>query len=1234
MVTNPFPEQPFLPLIITEAAQRPDRVVFAEDNPSSHSLRPQGRSCRSLADLPYGCPDSPAICAAVFESRKQTAVHEASNHKAGQSEPDVSAHDAPDPICALRDEVWHPPLTFPVGPKSKAHNKKIRAPRTHTGTPRAPVLPPEEAADFSASAATRPRASLGTSAVHCTADWFTSFDVLQQDVIIDRDPGWDPDRCVREAVTRSIVPNPFGRLLFSQVAEYPGPQVAVQSFRTYRTHRAIVVVSDSCHPRLQVWDYPLGLPFRSFLFSMTVERRHPWQEHVMTLSSMTCTVNDRLLSCEQPLPVDADTVRLNFVHLPEDGISAQLPDTLPIVGLPLPDASHAAASSHPTAEAPEHSARHRALRPYAVGDARPPVPPIPGSPGRRWGTSEVQRVHASTLRRQQMLPLHVIADCTHAFNGAGDDFVLFDEYLHMRILPLPPCATAHQVVQMAYDHTAQLPHPRSHRFLHHAIPGLPAVQLCVWGQLSIDDRVLPFLTQDARLPVCTVRVSKEGSAFDAALAVEEACGFGDFLHLGLQSRQIHMACNSRPIQPHTRWALQHADYAGFSIGPVPGQSAPVPNTRWAQSAPMAIPIIGRQDITDGDPINTVIAHRHGQLPVSFEMPHASRHRRMSSAISTALGSYCNGERYQVHLPLVMPLCQGTPLYCVALSGDHPRPANAVILDMRRILCPPTAPFITVEAPAIISFPAVVHGIQSMGVRHWPITAAYINDELIGASSSVTGPVSVITFLSHWQTRGTSENAAVCVLDGLSEASNRSAAQVPPTDSPDCSAASHEAGALCTSTSTTTTSISRDRSWEPHEEPQPAARTRGSGRVALPGPQRPEVRGVTSFPVTQGQPVVFQPFGPPVPLHQYVPTHAFPSSAGLGAGVTAPPPGQHFSAWTLWDEAEFDSLAGPRTPAASGSGHGAGAGSYSSPRNHTVGASTEETTESQMPPPGQHFSPWSLWNEAEEQAWDQRPRAAQRVDEVDEVDEEANAPPWNVRRCAAGTASTGSGHSPDAIDPAGLPLSISFNPALPAGWPAGHSFAHHCHVLNTLDPRVLPNSFTLFDVALQVRIIPKPRRAGEVELRDLARQHCRHLVPPIYIHLLEDEVPGFPSPQFTAFAGASPLQAFAVPLDLRPAGWGVCVAPVRNRASLSTIVSHARTVCPVSNFQQKVARRTLTATSKGRALHPFTPLPVDTDHVRFQRASGLDAENSATTDSISDVIAQAAIDRELDDRTLG
>ena len=342
----------------------------------------------------------------------------------------------------------------------------------------------------------------------------------------------------------------------------------------------------------------------------------------------------------------------------------------------------------------------------------------------------------------------------------------------------------------------------------------------------------------------------------------------------------------------------------------------------------------------------------------------------------------------------------------------------------------------------------------------------------------------------------------------------------------------------------------------------------------------------------------------------MPIHAFPSCAGLGAGVTAPPPGQHFSAWTLWDEAEFDSLAGPRTPAASGSGHGPGAGSYSSPRNHTVGASTEETTESQMPPPGQHFSPWSLWNEAEEQAWDQRPRAAQRVDEVDEVDEEANAPPWNVRRYAAGTASTGSGHSPDAIDPAGLPSSISFNPALPAGWPAGHSFAHHCHVLNTLEKS-------------------RGSRVARLGQAALSASHA----PPIYIHLLEDEVPGFPSPQFTAFAGASPLQAFAVPLDLRPAGWGVCVAPVRNRASLSTIVSHARTVCPVSNFQQKVARRTLTATSKGRALHPFTPLPVDTDHVRFQRASRLDAENSATTDSISDVIAQAAIDRELDEAIL-
>ena len=692
----------------------------------------------------------------------------------------------------------------------------------------------------------------------------------------------------------------------------------------------------------------------------------------------------------------------------------------------------------------------------------------------------------------------------------------------MRILPLPPGATAHQIVQTAYGQTAQLQHPRGHRFLHHAIPGLPIVQLCIWGGLDINDRVVPFLTQDARRPVCTARVAKEGSAFEAALTVETACGFGPFLHLGLQRRQIHMACNGRPIQPHSRWALQFADFAGFSIGPVPGQYAPLPSTRWASSAPVSLSIVGRQDITDGDADDVVIVHRHGHVPVSVHVPHSCSLRQLSGVVSEALGV---GMSYSVHLPLVAPLSQGTPVHCLALAADHPRPANAVILDMRHILCPPTPPFITVEAPPIVSFPAIVHGIQSMGVRHRPITAAYLNDELIGACNSLTG---------------------------------------------------------------------------------------------------------AGFARPLGPPVSYGPLGSPGPGSN-------PSSASTAAPpidqtssyVSTPlPPGQHFSAWNIWDQAEEDRWQAAHhrdrastdtSPPQGGSGNistveGLMASGANAPPPSGFG--------SDQPCPGQRFSPWNLWDEAEEQVFAERQRAHGA---------ESAAPPWsaigNYAATTEGDAAASAGTNVAAFHPA-------LNPSLPAGWPTEQSFAQHCNLLHTLDPRVLSSSFTLFDVVLQVRILPKPRGAGEIELRDVARSHCRHLVPPVYIHMLEDEVPGFPSPQFTAFAGQPPLHTYAVPLDLRPAGWGVCVAPVRTRASLFTVAGDATTSCAVNGFSKKVARQTLTASSRGRGLPPFAAIPVDTDHIRFQRAQRLHAENSATTETFEEVVEHAAAVQADDEAILG
>ena len=169
-----------------------------------------------------------------------------------------------------------------------------------------------------------------------------------------------------------------------------------------------------------------------------------------------------------------------------------------------------------------------------------------------------------------------------------------------------------------------------------------------------------------------------------------------------------------------------------------------------------------------------------------------------------------------------------------------------------------------------------------------------------------------------------------------------------------------------------------------------------------------------------------------------------------------------------------------------------------------------------------------------------------------------------------------------------------------GWPTDMQFALHCNDLCTLDPRFFAHSFTLFDYAMQVRILPRPREAGEIQLRDLARSYSRHMRPPINIHRLMDELPGFPSPQFSPTAHEVPRQAFAIPIDLRPSGWGVCVGLARIGASLFTFASDSLHVCAEPALHQKLARGDSIGSSKGADIDPFAPLSPAVDHVRVRR----------------------------------
>ena len=417
--------------------------------------------------------------------------------------------------------------------------------------------------------------------------------------------------------------------------------------------------------------------------------------------------------------------------------------------------------------------------------------------------------------------------------------------------------------------------------------------------------------------------------------------------------------------------------------------------------------------------------------------------------------------------------------------------------------------------------------------------------------------------------------AVCVLDALEEANAR------PGFRARLSQSRHQQPRQRTSSSGVATHAQEGSDTEP-KETDLAANSSGSvsttSTTTVPWNSHCSASQSSLPPAPKGPPLALNPFPPPLPAVDPVPANRLRSYQSSSTQCVQPPAGQHFSPWSVWNEAEEQQhSADPNLCVHTGS----------------LGSSA--------PFPAVHGAGfWNPWEEAEEQHWGG----------TYDPDSAQSPPPWdtspagNTWASQLPAADTYEDIGPGFRSAAAAIHSASSNPALPPGWPTDQSFADHCNILHTLDPRVCPNSFTLFDVALQVRLIPKPRSASQAAMRDLARAHCRHLTPPVHIHMLTDEVPGFPSPQFTASAGELPRRAFAVPIDLRPCGWGVCVAPAKIGASVFTLAYDAAGVCPVRNFEQKIARQTLLASSKGRDLDRFAPVPIDTDHVRVRRGGSI------------------------------
>ena len=145
---------------------------------------------------------------------------------------------------------------------------------------------------------------------------------------------------------------------------------------------------------------------------------------------------------------------------------------------------------------------------------------------------------------------------------------------------------------------------------------------------------------------------------------------------------------------------------------------------------------------------------------------------------------------------VSPLMRGTPPHAVLTSLPEGAPGAHAIVDLRRVLRPPIAPFVTVHLPSIVNARAITELLGHTADTLDAVAAVYLDGSLLQQGASIHNEACTVTLRGFGALRPASNGLPVpAVLHTATALANRTG-----LSSILLSAAF---GAGCTSTSTTT-----------------------------------------------------------------------------------------------------------------------------------------------------------------------------------------------------------------------------------------------------------------------------------------------------------------------------------------------------------------------------------------------------------------------------------------------
>ena len=955
---------------------------------------------------------------------------------------------------------------------------------------------------------------------------YTCFDSVQQAVRQVKHPDWKAQRCMGDAVLRSPLPEPVGRVLRFSVGDFQSPLILVSRYGRRYSHRSVVFVCDLAPAGFLVCDVPVTMSPKTFLQQVTIDPYHPWATFLHTWPAFECQVNGLQHDCYQALPTYADVIHiqpLQMQHLAlprQEAVfaTASIPATqgkwnrralkdpppspislnngteriavledVQMAEDPSEDSfavfdvyfharvlpsQHWHTTAHRVAVALENTPqiarevahfrvlthllpgfpRHQiviwgdrlptsVIVPVAFGEGvgavctvevpgtysglqltalacrycglpeyfvesvseldsqvlinGEPVYPLDAGVCRAADSAQVQGNIVKPALRPKAAHSQGTSASSSDIPSSLDSFVrtlspaaqregLFTIFVeaHSPFLSfIPPGSSMADLVALAFQLFPALGPRCGHRILQRPIAGLPPIQVCIWGTIGFDERVVQLVLDDEEHTVYTVRTSPAHTPVQLAEAAA-----GQALSQRLQQRRAHITADGKPCQPNEALAARTCDILRIVAGPPPTRMIGALARRWAMPIPHILPCITTEDVTDAEAISAISVH----LPeAAHHLLHIAHWHCPSTAAAIAADALGCDTDARFHIPPTSPLMHGTPPHIV-LAGD-PSPFSAfAILDLRRVLVPPIAPFITVPVSGIITQQSIMEALACISGHLNPVVAMYLDGTLIGTGASATSSACTVTLIGSSTSRGLDSHVYPAVLDTQQVLSHRPGFAA--------STARPFGMVMPTSTSTTTTCVQC-----------------GTGELAEP--------------------------------------HA-------DVDVTDP------------------------NAASSTSG------------------------------PGPH---------------------------VDRV--------------------------------------VVTNPSLP-------DFVRDDQAIEKIAPGELLRAFTLFDSVLQTRLAAKQLTWSLADCLHAASQHFEHLGANVHLHVIRDIVEGLPLPQIAATPASIAPRAVALPVDARATGRGICVVDAPTLATPFSVAYQVGGHCLMSGLHQQVARSDCVVRAAGRRIPPF------------------------------------------------